>query len=1482
MGDHQTQMELLERALLIEEATYGPQHVSLAVTLKGLGVAYARLGHHHKLKILQQRTLVLAEAAHGSHHGRTVATRMAQMGFKVTSQPELAIEEAPNDEKYTALAPNLHRLGRALGSVCETSKALPALQRALAVQKAHSDDNSSVLAAVHWTSSSKVEKKERTEWLTSSSSALPVSQNGTLEDDAAGMQPSVYVRTAPVADGRPLRILLLAASPLDASPTRVLEFLDIVQKAIDDHHFDHGLFTANGTIRNPRIELRANLRCQVEDVQHEILRCKPDVVHLYGHMSDRGEGLVFLESHHEVAAAEADEQQYGILEAELLSQIIAAHNESQAIKLVLLTGCSSYAVGASLTQQPAAVAHVVYTTAPVRYDACQVYCAAWYASALAGEPVGRAAAVAKNQLLRETARHTRDLHRGLFQHEGDGGLVLLPPLPVFIRPVRDIQYINVPRRDTQFTTRPAVWNELRKALLELGRHRFVVLSGLGGAGKSQLALEYISEPPSGNDKYRFIAWFAAEQPERLVAAYLKLAEQRNMPGVSELKSKSETEVISALIGWLTQQEYCLLVYDNATNWDALLPYLPAASRSRTQHVIVTTRNQSWPTTCITVEVKEMEAQECTQLVKTIAGIAESDHTQDGDIVRLSELLGRLPLALSQAAAYIASQAVSVNAYLEAYERLLVRNETASMAAKDPQAIVTNTWDVTIDALRTEMEKGKLPPLGRIMLTVCSYLAPDSIPRALLDIWLGLAYPDLPAGVDMCSMVLGLLRSYSLIRFVDADKRYISIHRVLRAIIRHQHQTRLIGDPPREQDVLTFPGYSTGWWCIIVKATNAEFIRCCVDGVVDEERHQRQLLPHLEALTSFYRQSVKVAARCDVNAQRVCAELLDNTTKVVLYDPPDYRHAKEVAEEALSIRSHLLHDNSLSLVTTLGQLGNAYGGLGDFVKQKQLLERSLEIHQAANSPHHVNLAVTLANLGNAYGALGELGKQKEVLERAARLLEAAYGPNHVHGAINLMNLGSVYGKLGQHVEQKQLLERALVIFEAVYGPNHVRVEDTLSRLAVAYCSLGEYSKQKHLLERALDIQETAYGPDNARVAETLCNLGSAYGSLGDYEKKKQLLERALEILEAAYGPDHVRVADTLFNLGNTYGLLKEYNKQKQPFERALLIYEATYGPHHERVAGVLCNLGIAHGSLQEYERQRERHERALEICQLVYGPHHVRVAGVLCQLSNAHGSLGDQEKRKQLLKQASVAFDAASGLDLALLAVIWFNLGGTYGVLGQFEEQKEALEQAVVCQEAAYGLHDVQVAAMLTDVGTLYGELGEYQRQREMLERALLIREEAHGPHHPELATTLCHLGSVYGSLGNHATSKSLLLRALTIEQHAYGHDHMELTGTLHDLGKACGALGEVVDQEENLRRAVAILDAHGHSHCLSHRSLTIAHVKQGKLTAALRHPLAQHLHDRAYRCDACERSQTALSWRCSGCDLDFCTTCMSVRLPNTV
>ncbi|WP_237342887.1 tetratricopeptide repeat protein [Wolbachia endosymbiont of Folsomia candida] len=957
------------------------------------------------------------------------------------------------------------------------------------------------------------------------------------------------------------------------------------------------------------------------------------------------------------------------------------------------------------------------------------------------------------------------------------------------------------------------------------------LSGLGGIGKTQLALKYAEEYSEYYNNN--VIWIDAETQSEILNSVRKLLNlgelgefrrNLNINSLSEIDSnvtERNIEVIIQEIYKYFKETKILFIFDNVKNYDQIKEYLPKQFVGNKPSILITSRYRNWENTKVKVlDLNVFTDEEAEKFIRNALEIESDDSSQDKDIENLASKLQRLPLALAQAVAYIKIEGLGIQEYLEKYKteaQKLLDSKHFQEFFHDPYIkTVFTTWKVTLSKIEKDKEAGKE---AIEILNIMAYFAPENINRV---IFLNFAWGD----EDRVKSATRLLLKYSMVNS-EQKQSILNIHRLVQKVARLE----LEGQGEEKETM--------------VKAF--ELLKKDFPYGSDTQgdiAKKRQLLPHLEVLLSHLDDWL---VKKPEDKQRIEENYLEGLLIWVSDGYSDLGNPirkKELLERALGAFEKHYGSENVEVARILVNLGNAYGDLGNTQKQKELLECALGIFEKHYGTENFEVARVLVNLGNAYGDLVDPQKKKVLLERALKIFEKHYGPEYFEVAKILINLGNAYGDLGNPQKKKELLERALEIQQKHYSSEHFEVAKVLGNLGNAYGDLGDPQKKKELLEQALEIYKKHYGSEYFEVAKLLVSLGNAYGNLGNTQKKKELLERALGIFEKHYGPEHFEVAKVLTNLGNaygdlgdsqkqkellaralpiqenylatalenlgnTYGNLGDPQKKKELLERALGIFEKHYGPEHFEVARTLVNLGNAYGDLGDPKKQKKLLERALEIFEEHYGHEHFEVARILVNLGNAYGDLGDPQKQKELLERALEIFEGHYGPEHFEVAKVLTNLGNAYGDLGDFQKQKMLLERALVIKEKHYGPGHFEATKVLTNLGNAYGDLGNPQKQKMLLEWALEIQEKYYGPGHFEVARTLVNLGNAYGDLGDPQKQKELLeQRALGIFEKHYGHEHFEVAKILTNLGNAYGDLGDNKKKKELLERALAIEEKH--------------------------------------------------------------------------
>lgn len=251
---------------------------------------------------------------------------------------------------------------------------------------------------------------------------------------------------------------------------------------------------------------------------------------------------------------------------------------------------------------------------------------------------------------------------------------------------------NVPHdRNPNFTGRDELLSGLYKSL-HAGQATVLrqVLRGLRGVGKTQLALEYAYRHAAD---YSVVWWVPSETSPATV--YGDLTRELGLPEAEA----SESDVrLGAVKHWLEQHEGWLLVFDNATEPQAVQPYLP---QGQSGHVIITSRYWDWGDVAsgLGVEVFDRDTESVPFLLR------RTSQSDEAAAKRLADTLGNLPLALAQAAAYIASTGDSLAEYTELFETRrdelwaeeeIVLWEEEKKAPGDYPVPVGATWSLAMD------------------------------------------------------------------------------------------------------------------------------------------------------------------------------------------------------------------------------------------------------------------------------------------------------------------------------------------------------------------------------------------------------------------------------------------------------------------------------------------------------------------------------------------------------------------------------------------------------------------------------------------------------------------------------------------------------------------------------------------------------------------------------------------------------------------
>jgi len=582
---------------------------------------------------------------------------------------------------------------------------------------------------------------------------------------------------------------------------------------------------------------------------------------------------------------------------------------------------------------------------------------------------------------------------------------------------------NVPARNLGFTGRDALLMKIRDQLMAGNRTVVQALHGMGGVGKTQLAVEYAHRFAAD---YNLIWWVIAEKVELIGEQFAALSEEMGsaQPGAGLAAMRR------AVLTGLRERDRWLLVFDNASSPRDLADWLPGGNG----HVLITSRTRDWSEIAIPVEINVLARTESVEILqRRVAGL----HEVDADLV--AEALGDLPLAVAQAAAYMAATGISA----VEYTNLLADRASEILDQGRPLSYMTSlsaAIQLMIDQLRVD------EPAAAELAELCAFLAPEPIPVEWFTEASSLLPGPLAEIVDdpvRWRRVLAQVGSNSLAR---VDFNGIQMHRLTQAIVRDHILADLV-------DVL----YERV--CAILAA--------CAPGDPQAPYSWpswRRLLPHLLALDP------KETSNADLREIACDAAwyLVWRGDAGGGYDLAGSLHQR------WQDRFGRDHPDTLRAAATLAA---SLRGMGRYEQARRLDEDILIRRRRVLGEDHPNTLQSTNSLAADLYMIGDLaaaqGLDKDTFDRSRRIL----GEDHQDTLASASNLAADLRALGDVVAARGLDEDTFERSRRVLGEDHPDTLRSASNLAADLRALGDVVAARGLDEDTFDRSRRVLGEDH---------------------------------------------------------------------------------------------------------------------------------------------------------------------------------------------------------------------------------------------------------------------------------------------------------------------------------------------------------------------------------------------------------------------
>jgi tetratricopeptide (TPR) repeat protein len=678
---------------------------------------------------------------------------------------------------------------------------------------------------------------------------------------------------------------------------------------------------------------------------------------------------------------------------------------------------------------------------------------------------------------------------------------------------------------TEFVGREKELEHLHQLLQSSDRVAIAAIAGMGGVGKTELALQYAMrhrEFYSGG-----VCWCGVTTGD----VGLQVVQFARIH--LELKPLTDLDLV-------TQVKYCwqrwregevLLVLDDVTKYKEIQPYLPPPS-SRFK-VLMTTRKHFGQIQKLSLDV--LQPQAALELLRKLVG-EKRVNVETQNFASLPEKLGYLPLGLELVGRYLARKEDLSSAQMlqrlekkKLKERSLSQPEENMTAQQGVQAAFELSWQLLEDT-------------DKQLACLLSLFAAAPIPWELVKQCLSNAdAEELEESRDEKLLNLHLLQR--------KQKGIYQLHPLLREFFQAKLEA-----PPLQESAGNFKQAFT-----TVMIAIAKYIPDT--PTLEEITAVSPAMPHLAEVAKNFIQHI--------NDEDLIWAFVGNGQ---FYKGQGlYTQAEPWFKQCLEVSKKRLGEEHPAVADSLNNLAGLYKSQGRYDQAEPLCQQALELMRRLLGEEHPYLAPRLNHLAELYRSQGRYDQAEPLYQKALQLRRHLLGEEHPAVAQSLNNLALLHYYQGRYSEAEPLALRAIELDKHFLGEKYPDLATDIHNLALIYRAQGRYSEAEPLFLEALKLKQLLLPEDHPLLADTIYALGYMYRIQGCYSKAEGFSIKALELDKRLLGDNHPYVAQSLNNLGELYKSQGSCSQAEPLLQEALDIFERQLGVNHPQTITVRENL-----------------------------------------------------------------------------------------------------------------------------------------------------------------------------------------------------------------------------------------------------------------------------------------------------------------------
>ncbi|OCK77385.1 TPR-like protein [Lepidopterella palustris CBS 459.81] len=811
------------------------------------------------------------------------------------------------------------------------------------------------------------------------------------------------------------------------------------------------------------------------------------------------------------------------------------------------------------------------------------------------------------------------------------------------------------RRDSDFVDRGALLEQISNKLTAPASR--VALVGLGGVGKSQLAIEYCHRAREQSPQ-TWVFWLHSNNLARLEQGYRHIADTGKIPG----RRNPKADIFQLVSSWLREESRgkWIIVLDNADDVALVLRISPYLPQSQNGSVLITTRSRRAALGLVEegeiLQVKPMEGKDAVTLLKKKLGTESISASQAELAAELAAALECMPLAIVQAAAYIKQRAprYSLQQYLEEFRKSDKRktsllNHEAGHLRRDPEAknSILITWQISFDHIR-EIRRSAAD-----LLSLMSFFDRQGIPEALLR---SESTRGIERGKDKWNAVevdsdynngfeddIDVLRSYLFIS-IEGNGMSFEMHRLVQLATRKW---------------LEVHGELEKWKKQFIKSLYAVY----PTGEPENWSECQALFPHAK--------SAEMQQPCDKGTVEQWAIMLRKAAWYA-WAKGSYNEAERMSLKATKALLKVVGKENMETLGCMGMLGIAYryGGRWTEAEELELGVQVMETRKRVLGAEHPSTLLSMVNLASTYRNQGRWKEAEDLEVQVIKTVKTMLSLEHPFTLTSMANLALTYINQGRWKEAEELGVQVIATRKRVLGEEHPDTLTSMGNLASTYRNQGRWKRAEELEVQVMETFKKVLGAEHPSTLLSMDNLASTFRNQGRWKEAEELGVQVMEMSSRVLGEEHPSTLTSMGNLASTYRNEGRWNEAEELDVQVMETRKRVLGEQHPDTLLSMENQASTYRNQGRWKEAEELGVQVIETRKRILGSEHPDTLASMGNLASTYRNKGRWKEAEELEVQVMEASSRVLGEEHPSTLLSMANLASTYRNQGRWKEAEE--------------------------------------------------------------------------------------------------------------------------------------------------------------------------------------------------------------------